>query len=156
MDQVLGRVLDVKAPLQLFQFVDKYYDGMSSESRMKLLGEVLGAVFLKVDDDELSKGEFKLELAQIFRSNFKLHARKEKPILLFIFPLSTFVDDELIQCLEMPTTPEQIDFMRWIIFNASNPREPRGGYDQDTVPPVYIRYILECHKALKSSHVSQV
>lgn len=139
-DEMQEQQMELKSPLELFQFIDEYYTDMDSESKMELLGEVQGIHILSVSDKDLSLPEYKFEVGRILKNDFKRETREPRPILLGIS--LDGAPDCLIEPLARPTTPEQLEYLRWLvnIFNIRN----SGNIDVNGAPDHVKEYLREC------------
>ena len=97
--------------MELFVFVDKFFDRMSEKDKQQLMVEVLGSswmvVFGSVGEHKTSKADLKLELGAILMDFNKNDFRP-------LIPPSTFLNDKLMEPLNRPTTGEQLDYIRWL------------------------------------------
>ena len=98
--------------MELFLFVDKFFDRMSEKDKQQLMVEVLGSswmvVFGSVGEHKTSMADLKLELGAIFMDDFN------KNDIHVLIPPSTFLNDKLMEPLNRPTTPDQLDYIRWL------------------------------------------
>ena len=107
MDQI-----EIKTPMELFLFVDKFFDRMSEKDKQQLMVEVLGSswmvVFGSVGEHKTSMADLKLELGAIFMDDFN------KNDIHVLIPPSTFLNDKLMEPLNRPTTPDQLEYIKWL------------------------------------------
>ena len=104
--------IEIKTPMELFLFVDKFFERMSEDDIEQLMVEVLGSswmvVFCHMGEHKTSKADLKFELGALFMDNF--NKNDFRPLI----PPSTFLNDKLMEPLNRPTTGEQIDYVRWL------------------------------------------
>ena len=104
--------IEIKTPMELFVFVDKFFDRMSEKDKQQLMVEVLGSswmvVFGSVGEHKTSMADLKLELGAIFMDEYN------KNDFRALIPPSAFLYDKLMEPLNRPTTPDQLDYVRWL------------------------------------------
>ena len=104
--------IEIKTPMELFVFVDKFFDRMSEKDKQQLMVEVLGSswmvVFGSVGEHKTSMADLKLELGAIFMDDFSVNEFRT------LTPPSAFLNDKLLEPLSRPTTPDQLDYIRWL------------------------------------------
>lgn len=140
LEKMRGQQLEIKTPLELFQFIDEYYESMDSKSKTELLGEVKGIYILSVSDKDLSLPKFKFEIGHILKNDFKRETREPRPILLGIS--LDGAPDCLIEPLARPTTPEQLEYLTWLV-NVADIRNS-GNIDVDGAPDHVKEYLRGC------------
>lgn len=103
--------IEIKTPMELFVFVDKFFDRMSEKDKQQLMVEVLGSswmvVFGSVGEHKTSMADLKFELGAILMDFNKNDFRA-------LIPPSTFLNDKLMEPLNRPTTGEQIEYIKWL------------------------------------------
>ena len=103
--------IEIKTPMELFLFVDKFFDRMSEKDKQQLMVEVLGSswmvVFGSVGEHKTSMADLKLELGAILMDFNKNDFRA-------LIPPSTFLNDKLMEPLNRPTTPDQLEYIKWL------------------------------------------
>ena len=105
--------IEVKTPMELFLFVDKFFERMSDDDIAKLMQSVLGRSWTvtfgnDVEGYKNNKADLKFELGAIFMDNFN------KNDIHVLIPPSTFLNDKLMEPLNRPTTLDQLDYTRWL------------------------------------------
>lgn len=104
--------IEIKTPMELFLFVDKFFDRMSEGDKEQLMIEVLGSswmvVFCHMGEHKTSKADLKFELGAILMDDFN------KNDFRALIPPSTFLNDKLMEPLNRPTTPDQLDYIKWL------------------------------------------
>ena len=104
--------IEIKTPMELFLFVDKFFERMSEDDIEQLMIEVLGSswmvVFCHMGEPKTSKADLKFELGAILMDDFN------KNDFRALIPPSTFLNDKLMEPLNRPTTPDQLDYIRWL------------------------------------------
>lgn len=98
--------------MELFLFVDKFFERMSEDDIEQLMVEVLGSswmvVFGSVGEHKTSKADLKLELGAVLMDNF------DKNDFRPLIPPSTFLNDTLMEPLNRPTTTAQLGYIKWL------------------------------------------
>lgn len=104
--------IEIKTPMELFMFVDEYFESMTEEDKSKLLREVLGSswqvVFCHMGVRKTNIADLKLEFGAILYDDFN------KNDCQLLTPLSGSFDRKFIEPLSRPTTPEQLEYIKWL------------------------------------------
>jgi len=105
--------IEIKTPMELFLFVDKFFDRMSEGDKEQLMIEVLGSswmvVFCHMGEHKTSKADLKFELGAILMDDFN------KNDFRTLIPPSEFLNDKLLKPIQSrPTTPEQLEYIKWL------------------------------------------
>ena len=105
--------IEVKTPMELFLFVDKFFDRMNDDDIAKLMQSVLGRSWTvtfgnDVEGYKNNKADLKLELGALLMDEFN------KNDIHVLIPPSAFLNDKLMEPLNRPTTGEQIDYIKWL------------------------------------------
>ncbi|MDD4429547.1 MAG: hypothetical protein PHG64_14330 [Paludibacter sp.] len=105
--------IEIKTPMELFLFVDKFFERMSDDDIAKLMQSVLGRSWTvtfgnDVEGYKNNKADLKLELGAIFMDDFN------KNDIHVLIPPSAFLNDKLMEPLNRPITPDQLDYIRWL------------------------------------------
>ncbi len=101
--------IEIKTPIELLQFFDVHFDEMSDEDIQKILDEVLGGIwFVSFRTEKYKLSEVKLLVGATLADNFS----KEK-YRVFIRPFGA-LDEKILAPLNRPTTPQQVEFLKWV------------------------------------------
>ena len=104
--------IEIKTPMELFTFVDEYFESMTEEDKSKLLREVLGSswlvVFCHMGVRKTNIADLKLEFGAILYDDFN------KNDCQLLTPLSDSFDRKFIEPLSRPTTPGQLEYIKWL------------------------------------------
>lgn len=104
--------IEIKTPMELFMFVDEYFESMTEEDKSQLLREVLGSswlvVFCHMGVRKTNIADLKLEFGAILYDDFN------KNDCQLLTPLSDSFDRKFIEPLSRPTTPGQLEYIKWL------------------------------------------
>ncbi len=104
--------IEIKTPMELFMFVDEYFESMSEDDIEQLMVEVLGSswlvVFCHMGVRKTNIADLKLEFGAILYDDFN------KNDCQLLTPLSDSFDRKFIEPLSRPTTPEQLEYIKWL------------------------------------------
>ncbi len=133
--------IEIKTPMDLFLFVDKFFDRMSEEDKEQLMSEVLGSswvvVFSNMGVYKISKADLKFELGAILMDDFN------KNVFYALIPPSEFLNDKLLEPLQSrPTTPEQLEYIRWLRSCKDGIRFSNRVYNEADFPDHIKKYLM--------------
>ena len=101
--------IEIKTPTELLQFFDKYHSTMSGKDIEQLMMNVLGGRWIvSFGEADYKLSDIKLEFGVTLMDNFSKNKH------LAIMRPSVFLNKKLLDALERPTTPEQIQFIKWM------------------------------------------
>ena len=104
--------IEIKTPMELFTFVDEYFESMTEEDKSQLLCEVLGSswlvVFCHMGVCKTNIADLKLEFGAILYDDYN------KNDCRLLTPLSDSFYRKFIEPLSRPTTPEQLEYIKWL------------------------------------------
>ena len=101
--------IEIKTPIELLQFFDEHFDEMTDEDVQKILDEVLGGIwFVSFITEKYKLSEVKLLVGATLADDFS----KEK-YRVFVRPFGA-LDEKILAPLNRPTTPQQVEFLKWV------------------------------------------
>ena len=101
--------IEIKTPIELLQFFDEHFDEISDEDTQKILDEVLGGIwFVSFRTEKYKLSEVKLLVGATLADDLS----KEK-YRVFIRPFGA-LDEKILAPLNRPTTPQQVEFLKWV------------------------------------------
>lgn len=131
--------IEIKTPMELFMFVDEYFESMTEEDKSQLLREVLGSswlvVFCHMGVRKTSIADLKLEFGAILYDDFN------KNDCQLLTPLSDSFDRKFIEPLSRPTTPEQLEYIKWLRDYRNDLSFDKRKYEEDDLPDHVKRYL---------------
>lgn len=131
--------IEIKTPMELFMFVDEYFESMTEEAKSKLLREVLGSswlvVFCHMGVRKTNIADLKLEFGAILYDDFN------KNDCQLLTPLSGSFDRKFIEPLSRPTTPEQLEYIKWLRECRNDLSFDKRKYEEDDFPDHVKRYL---------------
>ena len=131
--------IEIKTPMELFMFVDEYFESMTEEDKSQLLREVLGSswlvVFCHMGVRKTSIADLKLEFGAILYDDFN------KNDCRLLTPLSDSFDRKFIEPLSRPTTPEQLEYIKWLRDYRNDLSFDKRKYEEDDFPDHVKRYL---------------
>lgn len=105
----IDKQIEITSPIELLQFFDEHFDEMSDKDVHKILSKVLGGIwFVYFYSEDYKLSEVKLLVGATLTDDF---VKKEYPV--FIRPFG-FFNDDLLNMLNRPTTPDQIEYLKWL------------------------------------------
>ena len=131
--------IEIKTPMELFMFVDEYFESMTEEDKSQLLREVLGSswlvVFCHMGVRKTNIADLKLEFGAILYDDFN------KNDCRLLTPLSGSFDRKFIEPLSRPTTPEQLEYIKWLRDYRNDLSFDKRKYEEDDFPDHVKRYL---------------
>ena len=131
--------IEIKTPMELFMFVDEYFESMTEEDKSQLLREVLGSswlvVFCHMGVRKTNIADLKLEFGAILYDDFN------KNDCRLLTPLSDSFDRKFIEPLSKPTTPEQLEYIKWLRDYRNDLSFDKRKYEEDDFPDHVKRYL---------------
>lgn len=131
--------IEIKTPMELFMFVDEYFESMTEEDKSQLLREVLGSswlvVFCHMGVRKTSIADLKLEFGAILYDDFN------KNDCQLLTPLSDSFDRKFIEPLSRPTTPGQLEYIKWLRDYRNDLSFDKRKYEEDDLPDHVKRYL---------------
>ena len=131
--------IEIKTPMELFMFVDEYFESMTEEDKSQLLREVLGSswlvVFCHMGVRKTNIADLKLEFGAILYDDFN------KNDCRLLTPLSDSFDRKFIEPLSRPTTPEQLEYIKWLRDYRNDLSFDKRKYEEDDLPDHVKRYL---------------
>ena len=131
--------IEIKTPMELFMFVDEYFESMTEEDKSQLLREVLGSswlvVFCHMGVRKTNIADLKLEFGAILYDDFN------KNDCQLLTPLSDSFDRKFIEPLSRPTTPEQLEYIKWLRDYRNDLSFDKRKYEEDDFPDHVKRYL---------------
>ena len=131
--------IEIKTPMELFTFVDEYFESMTEEDKSQLLREVLGSswlvVFCHMGVRKTNIADLKLEFGAILYDDFN------KNDCQLLTPLSGSFDRKFIEPLSRPTTPEQLEYIKWLRDYRNDLSFDKRKYEEDDFPDHVKRYL---------------
>ena len=131
--------IEIKTPMELFMFVDEYFESMTEEDKSQLLREVLGSswlvVFCHMGVRKTNIADLKLEFGAILYDDFN------KNDCQLLTPLSGSFDRKFIEPLSRPTTPEQLEYIKWLRDYRNDLSFDKRKYEEDDFPDHVKRYL---------------
>ncbi|MGI6074495.1 MAG: hypothetical protein ACOYEA_07645 [Fermentimonas sp.] len=131
--------IEIKTPMELFMFVDEYFESMTEEDKSQLLREVLGSswlvVFCHMGVRKTSIADLKLEFGAILYDDFN------KNDCQLLTPLSDSFDRKFIEPLSRPTTPEQLEYIKWLRDYRNDLSFAKRNYEAEDYPDHVKRYL---------------
>ena len=131
--------IEIKTPMELFTFVDEYFESMTEEDKSQLLREVLGSswlvVFCHMGVRKTNIADLKLEFGAILYDDFN------KNDCQLLTPLSDSFDRKFIEPLSRPTTPEQLEYIKWLRDYRNDLSFAKRKYEEDDFPDHVKRYL---------------
>ena len=101
--------IEIKTPTELLRFFDEHFDEMTDGDVQKILDEVLGGIwFVSFRTEKYKLSEVKLLVGATLADNVS----KEK-YRVFIRPFGA-LDEKILAPLNRPTTPQQVEFLKWV------------------------------------------
>ncbi len=131
--------IEIKTPMELFMFVDEYFESMTEEDKSQLLREVLGSswlvVFCHMGVRKTNIADLKLEFGAILYDDFN------KNDCQLLTPLSDSFDRKFIEPLSRPTTPGQLEYIKWLRDYRNDLSFDKRKYEEDDLPDHVKRYL---------------
>lgn len=131
--------IEIKTPMELFTFVDEYFESMTEEDKSQLLREVLGSswmvVFCHMGVRKTNIADLKLEFGAILYDDFNKNDRR------LLTPLSDSFDRKFIEPLSRPTTPEQLEYIKWLRDYRNDLSFAKRNYEAEDYPDHVKRYL---------------
>jgi hypothetical protein len=131
--------IEIKTPMELFMFVDEYFESMTEEDKSQLLREVLGSswlvVFCHMGVRKTNIADLKLEFGAILYDDFN------KNDCRLLTPLSGSFNRKFIEPLSKPTTPEQLEYIKWLRDYRNDLSFDKRKYEEDDFPDHVKRYL---------------
>ena len=131
--------IEIKTPMELFTFVDEYFESMTEEDKSQLLREVLGSswlvVFCHMGVRKTNIADLKLEFGAILYDDFN------KNDCQLLTPLSDSFDRKFIEPLSRPTTPEQLEYIKWLRECKDGLFKYKTIYKEEDYPDHVKRYL---------------
>lgn len=131
--------IEIKTPMELFMFVDEYFESMTEEDKSQLLREVLGSswlvVFCHMGVRKTNIADLKLEFGAILYDDFN------KNDCQLLTPLSDSFDRKFIEPLSKPTTPEQLEYIKWLRDYRNDLSFAKRNYEAEDYPDHVKRYL---------------
>lgn len=131
--------IEIKTPMELFTFVDEYFESMTEEDKSQLLREVLGSswlvVFCHMGVRKTNIADLKLEFGAILYDDFN------KNDCQLLTPLSDSFDRKFIEPLSRPTTPGQLEYIKWLRDYRNDLSFDKRKYEEDDLPDHVKRYL---------------
>lgn len=131
--------IEIKTPMELFMFVDEYFESMTEEDKSKLLREVLGSswlvVFCHMGVRKTNIADLKLEFGAILYDDFN------KNDCQLLTPLSDSFDRKFIEPLSKPTTPEQLEYIKWLRDYRNDLSLDKRNYEAEDFPDHVKKYL---------------
>ncbi len=131
--------IEIKTPMELFMFVDEYFESMTEEDKSQLLREVLGSswlvVFCHMGVRKTNIADLKLEFGAILYDDFN------KNDCQLLTPLSDSFDRKFIEPLSKPTTPEQLEYIKWLRECKDGLFKYKNIYKEENYPDHVKKYL---------------
>lgn len=131
--------IEIKTPMELFTFVDEYFESMTEEDKSQLLREVLGSswlvVFCHMGVRKTNIADLKLEFGAILYDDFN------KNDCQLLTPLSGSFDRKFIEPLSRPTTPEQLEYIKWLRDCRNDLSFAKRNYEAEDYPDHVKKYL---------------
>lgn len=135
MKQVYKQV-EITSLMELLQFFDEHFESMKEDDIEQLMSRVLGCapkLLFERENMRYTLGEVKLMLGAILKEDFF----KGKPIIRH----TDLFSEKYIDVLDQETTPEQIEYLRWLWKNKQSLMFRDSDYE-DIEHPDYIKAYL--------------
>ena len=136
MKQVYKQV-EITSLMELLQFFDEYFESMKEDDIEQLMSKVLGRapkLLFERENMRYTLGEVKLMLGAILKEDFF----KGKPIIRH----TDLFNEKYIDVLDQETTPEQIEYLRWLWKNKQSLMFCDSDYENSEYPDYIKAYLL--------------
>ena len=107
--------VEITSLMELLQFFDEHFESMKEDDIEQLMSRVLGCaprLLFERENMRYALGEVKLMLSAILKEDFF----KGKPIIRH----TDLFNEKYIDVLDQETTPEQMEYLRWLWKNKQS------------------------------------
>ena len=107
--------VEITSLMELLQFFDEHFESMKEDDIEQLMSRVLGCaprLLFERENMRYTLGEVKLMLGAILKEDFF----KGKPIIRH----TDSFNEKYIDVLDQETTPEQMEYLRWLWKNKQS------------------------------------
>ena len=136
--KAIEKQIEITSPMELYTFIDEHFDNLTEDVKSELLDSAGCKWNIEFTDFESVNKITKPEIKVSFGYTLVDTTKNVLPIMV----RPTFMDKKLMDPLERPTTPEQLDYIVWLWENKQSLMFRDSDYENIEYPDYIKAYLL--------------
>ena len=136
--KAIEKQIEITSPMELYTFIDEHFDNLTEDVKSELLDSAGCNWNIEFTDFESVNKITKPEIKVSF--GYTLVDKTKNVLPIMVRP--TLMDKKLMDPLERPTTPEQLDYIVWLWKNKQSLMFRDSDYENIEYPDYIKAYLL--------------